>query len=68
MTDVILIATIVAFFLAAALLVRALDRVVAPADDAAGPEDGAAGQDTEPGSEPGISQRISQGIKPGRPA
>jgi hypothetical protein len=64
MTDVILIATIVAFFLAAALLVRALDRVVAPADDAARPEDGAAGQEIEPGIDP----RISQGTKPGRPA
>jgi hypothetical protein len=39
MTDVILIATIVVFFFAAALLVRALGRVVADSVDDAGPEE-----------------------------
>jgi hypothetical protein len=32
-TDVVLIATIVAFFAAAALLVRALDRMIAKSDE-----------------------------------
>jgi hypothetical protein len=40
-TDVILIATILAFFLAAAQLVRALGRVIADSGDDAGPEDDA---------------------------
>jgi hypothetical protein len=52
--DVILIATILVFFLAAAQLVRALGRVIAgsggagPEDDA-GPEDEASGQELQPG-------------------
>ena len=49
MTDVILIAAIVAFFVAAALLVRVIDRMIAGAseEDGAGGEDGA---ELEPGS------------------
>jgi hypothetical protein len=39
MTDVILVATIVAFFAAAALLVRALGHVVADSAEELGPED-----------------------------
>ena len=49
MTDIILVATIVAFFVAAALLVRVIDRMIASASEeqvAAG-EDGA---ELEPGS------------------
>ncbi len=46
MTDVILVATIVAFFIAAALLVRALGFVVADSADEGGAEDGL--QDASP--------------------
>jgi hypothetical protein len=49
MTDVILVATIVAFFVAAALLVRVIDRMIA----SAGEEQiarGADGAELEPGS------------------
>jgi len=49
MTDVILIATILVFFLVAALLVGAVERVVAASGDDAGPEDGVAEQGIEPG-------------------
>jgi hypothetical protein len=49
MTDVVLIATIVAFFVVAAFLVRVLDRVVAGSGDDAGPEqDAGPGQDEAP--------------------
>jgi len=51
MTDVIVVVVIVAFFLAAAQLVRVLDRVVAdsPGDAGdAGPEE-PSGQELEPG-------------------
>ena len=44
MTDVILIAVIVAFFAAAVLLVRVLDRMIARSGTDAGPDDEAAGQ------------------------
>ncbi len=49
MTDVILIATILVFFLVAALLVGAVERVVAASGDDAGPEDGVSEQGIEPG-------------------
>jgi hypothetical protein len=52
MTDIILIATIVAFFVAAALVVRVLDHMIASSASAADLDDEAA--DTE--------------LKPGRPA
>ena len=39
MTDVVLIATIVVFFVAAALLVRVLDRMIANSAEEAGPGD-----------------------------
>jgi hypothetical protein len=45
MTDVILIATIVVFFVAAALLVRVLDRMIAGSRDEAGPDEEAAEAD-----------------------
>jgi hypothetical protein len=47
MTDIVLIATIVAFFVAAALLVRVIDRMIAGGKEAgADEEDGA---ELEPG-------------------
>jgi hypothetical protein len=53
MVDVVLIATICVFFLAAAQLVRALGRVVADPGDAdpgdAGPEEELSGQELGPG-------------------
>ncbi len=49
MTDVILVAVIVAFFVAAAQLVRVLGRVVADSDDDAGPEEEPSGQKLEAG-------------------
>jgi hypothetical protein len=53
MTDVVLIATIVAFFVAAALLVRVLDRMIASAgtdaDADADPRDQVSAPDVEPG-------------------
>jgi hypothetical protein len=53
MTDVVMIATIVAFFVAAALLVRALDRMIAhsgaEADLDEDPDPAAAARDPEPG-------------------
>jgi hypothetical protein len=53
MTDIILIATIVAFFVAAALLVRVLDRMIAAAgtDADADPDspDQVSPSDVEPG-------------------
>jgi hypothetical protein len=53
MTDVVMIATIVAFFVAAALLVLALDRMIAGSGAEADPdeeaEDAAAARDLEPG-------------------
>jgi hypothetical protein len=55
MADVAVIATIVVFFLAAALLLRGLDRVIAESGDRAG----------EPGDEPGSPARE---LQPGRPA
>jgi hypothetical protein len=39
MTDVVLVATIVVFFVAAALLVRVLDRMIAASGDEAGPDE-----------------------------
>jgi hypothetical protein len=51
-SDVILVATILAFFVAAALLVRVLDRMIAASGDEAGPDEEAAdapGHDMEPG-------------------
>jgi hypothetical protein len=47
MSDVVLIATIVAFFLAAALLVRALDRVIAGSGDDADPLDADLAEEAE---------------------
>ena len=47
MTDVIFVATIVAFFVAAALLVRVIDRMIAGGEADAAEEDGA---ELEPGS------------------
>ena len=49
MTDVILIATIVAFFVAAALLVRVLDRMIAASGTDADPDDQASPPDVGPG-------------------
>jgi hypothetical protein len=58
MTDVILIATIVAFFVAAAFLVKVLDRVVTGSGDDAGPEqDGGPEQDEAPRPELQLGQR-----------
>jgi hypothetical protein len=48
MTDVILIATIVAFFVAAALLVRVLDRMIA-----------ASGTDADPDPDPDSRDQVS---------
>jgi hypothetical protein len=48
MTDIVLIATIVAFFAAAALLVRVIDRMLAGSAEP-GADDGA---ELEPGSRP----------------
>jgi hypothetical protein len=42
MTDVVLVATIVVFFVAAALLVRVLDRMIAGSGDEADPDEEAA--------------------------
>ena len=59
MTDVILVATIIVFFVAAALLVRVLDRMIAGSRDEDGPDEEAAeadasGHQLEPGgSSPG---------------
>ena len=53
MSDVVLIATIVVFFVAAAALVGVLNRVIADSGDDAGPED-----EELPGTGP----------EPGRPA
>ena len=48
MTDIVLVATIVAFFVAAALLVRVIDRMIARSAEAGADEgDGA---ELEPGS------------------
>ena len=47
MTDIILIAVIVAFFVAAALLVGVIDRMIAGARD----EDSAPGEDAAPGED-----------------
>ena len=49
MTDVILVAAIVAFFVAAALLVRVLDHMIAHADLDSDSDDEAAGPQPEPG-------------------
>jgi hypothetical protein len=49
MTDVILIAVIVAFFVAAALLVRVLDHMIAHADLDSDSDDEAAGPQPEAG-------------------
>ena len=48
MTDIILIATMVAFFAAAALLVRVIDRTIVSTAGDAGAGD-AAGKEPEPG-------------------
>ncbi len=50
MTDVVLIATIVVFFVAAASLVGVLDRVIADSGDDAGPDHE---EPSGPGPEPG---------------
>ena len=50
MTDVILIATIVAFFVAAALLVRVLDHMIAASGSDADPGDEVFPPDVESGS------------------
>ncbi len=57
MEDVLLIAVIVAFFVAAALLVRALDGMITRSGDEAGPQDEAGAPEREP--EPGRSARDS---------
>jgi hypothetical protein len=57
MTDVVLIATIVVFFVAAALLVRVLDRMIAGSGDEAGPDEHAAEADAS-----------ARDLEPGRPA
>jgi hypothetical protein len=49
MTDVILVAVIVAFFVAGALLVRVLDRMISRAGRDADPEDQASGPQPGPG-------------------
>jgi len=56
MVDISVIATIVAFFLAAALLVRALGRVIADSGDITDRDDA--------GDEPEVSE---QGLGAGRP-
>jgi hypothetical protein len=56
MTDIILIATIVAFFVAAALLVRVLDRMIA-----------AAGTDADSDPDPDPPDQVSPSdVEPGR--
>ena len=52
MTDVILIAAIVAFFVAAALLVRVLDRMIAHADSDTDAEAEASEAPEAPGPQP----------------
>jgi hypothetical protein len=68
MTDVILIATIVVFFLAAAQLVRVLGRGIvdpAVAADSAGDAD----EDADAGAARGLGQAASVHVpEPGRPA
>ena len=49
MTDVLLIAVIVAFFVAAAGVVRLLDRMIARSGTDVDPDDEAAGPELEPG-------------------
>ena len=49
MTDIILIAPIVAFFVAAAVLVRVLDHMIAGSGSGADPGDEASGQGLESG-------------------
>ena len=49
MADIILIATIVAFFVAAALLVRVLDHMITSSGSDADPDDEAADTGLEPG-------------------
>jgi len=49
MTDIILIAVIVAFFVAAALLVRVIDRMIAGASEEVGADE-ETGAELEPGS------------------
>jgi len=53
MTDVLLIATIVVFFVAAALLVRALDRVIAGSGDEASPDEEEEAEASGPQLQPG---------------
>jgi hypothetical protein len=56
MTDIILIATIVAFFVAAAVGVRVLDRMIA-----------ASGTDADPDSDPDPRDQVSPpDVEPGR--
>ena len=50
MTDIILIAVIVAFFVAAALLVRVIDRMIADVSEEAGADE-EDGVELEPGSQ-----------------
>jgi|HubBroStandDraft_1064217.scaffolds.fasta_scaffold23911_2 flagellar biosynthesis/type III secretory pathway M-ring protein FliF/YscJ len=52
MTDVILVAAIVAFFVAAALLVRVLDRMIAHADSDTDAEAEASEAPEAPGPQP----------------
>jgi hypothetical protein len=54
MTDVILIATIVAFFVAAALLVRVLDHMIAGSGSDADRDPDSDDQVSEPGVESGV--------------
>jgi hypothetical protein len=49
MTDIVLIVTIVVFFVAAALLVRVLDRMIASAGTDADARDQVSAPDVEPG-------------------
>jgi hypothetical protein len=63
MTDVVLVAVIVAFFVAAAFIVRALDHMIAhagidadPEDEASQPEDEAS-QPEDKASQPGAEVR-----------
>ena len=55
MTDVVLVATIVVFFVAAALLVRVLDRMIANS-----------AEEAEPGDEP-AAEAPPRELEPGRP-
>jgi hypothetical protein len=48
MTDVVLVATIVVFFVAAALLVRVLDRMIANSGDEPDPDDEEAAEAPRP--------------------